>query len=167
MWSMARRFAMVTSQAPGLSGTPVFGHCSSAATSASWANSSAWPTSPTMRATPPTTRAHSMRQTASTVRLGSVITPLYAGRPGPLGSRPAFADVSLLMTRRVGLLLERDRTSLDRGRHGRRLAGPVAVAGPPGGVSDECGECGDEEVGHDKCGEDDADGDGEAHLLEE
>ena len=38
---------------PGLSGTPVAGHCSSAATSASCARSSASPTSRTIRASPP------------------------------------------------------------------------------------------------------------------
>jgi hypothetical protein len=37
----AARLAMVISQAPGLRGTPSAGHCSSAATSASWASSSA------------------------------------------------------------------------------------------------------------------------------
>ena len=41
--SMARRLAVAMSQAPGLSGTPDCGHCSSAATSASCASSSAMP----------------------------------------------------------------------------------------------------------------------------
>ena len=40
-WSMARRFAVAMSQAPGLSGMPVSGHFSSAMTSASCARSSA------------------------------------------------------------------------------------------------------------------------------
>src|SRR6267378_5429837 len=53
------------SQAPGLSGTPDAGHCSSAATSASCARSSARPTSPTMRASPAMSLADSIRQTAS------------------------------------------------------------------------------------------------------
>src|SRR5712691_6352586 len=62
---MARCFAVAMSQAPGLSGTPDSGHCSSAATSASWARSSAIPTSPTMRARPAMSLADSIRQTAS------------------------------------------------------------------------------------------------------
>ncbi|TWH03393.1 hypothetical protein L613_008100000160 [Pseudoxanthomonas taiwanensis J19] len=66
--SMARLRAVVISQAPGLSGTPSAGHFSSAATSASWASSSARPTSRTIRVRPPITRADSIRQTASMVR---------------------------------------------------------------------------------------------------
>src|SRR2546422_6625383 len=62
---MARCFAVAMSQAPGLSGTPDSGHCSNAATSASWARSSAIPTSPTMRAKPAMSLADSIRQTAS------------------------------------------------------------------------------------------------------
>src|SRR5438552_16923840 len=53
------------SQAPGLSGTPDSGHCSSAATSASCARSSATPMSPTTRARPAMSLADSIRQTAS------------------------------------------------------------------------------------------------------
>ena len=45
--STARRLPTVMSQAPGLSGTPDVGHCSSAAARASWARSSPTPTSPT------------------------------------------------------------------------------------------------------------------------
>src|SRR5665213_1630757 len=66
--SMARRLAVAVSHAAGLSGTPDCGHCSSAATSASWARSSARPTSRVRRVSPAMTRADSMRQTASTVR---------------------------------------------------------------------------------------------------
>src|SRR6266513_2928573 len=62
---MARCFAVAMSQAPGLSGTPDWGHCSSAATSASCARSSATPMSPTMRARPAMSLADSIRQTAS------------------------------------------------------------------------------------------------------
>ena len=51
-WSIARCLAVVMSHAPGLSGTPVAGQRSSAATSASCARSSARPTSRTIRATP-------------------------------------------------------------------------------------------------------------------
>ena len=50
--SIARCFAVAISHAPGLSGTPDSGHCSSAATSASCASSSARPTSRTMRVRP-------------------------------------------------------------------------------------------------------------------
>src|SRR5712692_8153942 len=53
------------SQAPGLSGTPVPGQVSSAATRASCASSSASPTSRTMRARPAITLADSILQTAS------------------------------------------------------------------------------------------------------
>ena len=50
--SMARCLAVAMSQAPGRSGTPDSGHRSSAATNASWARSSASPTSRTIRASP-------------------------------------------------------------------------------------------------------------------
>ena len=56
------------SQAAGLSGTPDSGHCSSAATSASCASSSASPTSRTIRVRAAISFADSIRQTASTVR---------------------------------------------------------------------------------------------------
>src|SRR6266567_4994666 len=69
---MARCLAVATSQAPGLSGTPDCGHCSRAARSASWARSSARPTSRVRRVRPAMTRADSMRQTASMVRCRSV-----------------------------------------------------------------------------------------------
>src|SRR5436305_14091626 len=70
---MPRRLAAAISQAPGLFGTPDSGHCSRAATSASWARSSARPTSRTIRVRPAISRADSIRQTASTVRLTSAI----------------------------------------------------------------------------------------------
>src|SRR6266566_1660908 len=63
--SMARCFAVAMSHAPGLSGTPAFGHCSSAMTRASCARSSAMPTSPTSRARPAMSLADSIRQTPS------------------------------------------------------------------------------------------------------
>src|SRR5512140_1214924 len=68
MTSIARCFAAAMSHAPGLSGTPDTGHCSSAATSASCASSSAMPTSRSTRVRPPMIFADSMRHTASTVR---------------------------------------------------------------------------------------------------
>src|SRR3954471_3995474 len=69
--SIARCLAVAMSQAPGFSGTPDSGHCSSAATSASCARSSATPTSRTMRARPAISRADSIRQTASMARWAS------------------------------------------------------------------------------------------------
>src|SRR4029453_19137524 len=56
------------SHAPGLFGIPDCGHCSSAATSASCARSSATPMSRTMRVRPAMSRGASMRQTASIAR---------------------------------------------------------------------------------------------------
>src|SRR5688572_17118615 len=65
---MARCFATAMSQAPGLSGTPDPGHFFRAATRASWARSSATPTSCTSLARPAMSRADSILQTASIVR---------------------------------------------------------------------------------------------------
>ena len=62
---MARCFAVAISQAAGPSGTPWTGHCSSAITRASWASSSAAPTSPVIRASAAIRRGDSIRQTAS------------------------------------------------------------------------------------------------------
>src|SRR5690606_29393371 len=62
---MARRRATVVSQAAGLAGTPERGHVSRARTSASWAASSARPTSPRARASPAMILGDSMRQTVS------------------------------------------------------------------------------------------------------
>src|SRR5580704_3416867 len=71
-WSIARCFALAMSQAPGLSGMPDSGHCWSAATRASWASSSARPTSRTIRARPAMILADSILQTASIARWVSV-----------------------------------------------------------------------------------------------
>ena len=68
--SMARCLAVAMSQAPGLSGMPAWGHCSRAMTRASWARSSANPTSRTMRARPAISLADSIRQTASDSAMG-------------------------------------------------------------------------------------------------
>src|ERR1700759_2117521 len=76
MRSIARRLAVAMSQAPGLSGTPDSGHCSSAATSASCARSSATPTSRTIRVRPAIRRADSMRQTAWIAACASALTRL-------------------------------------------------------------------------------------------
>src|SRR5882724_11228816 len=74
---MARCLAVAMSQAPGLSGTPDFGHCSSAATRASCARSSARPTSRTIRARPAMSLADSILQTASIARCVSVAVTCY------------------------------------------------------------------------------------------
>src|SRR5229473_639844 len=66
--SIARCLAVAMSQAPWLSGMPEAGHCSSAATRASCASSSARPTSRTMRVRPAMILADSIRQTASMAR---------------------------------------------------------------------------------------------------
>src|SRR5882757_228297 len=67
-WSRARRLAVVISQAPGFSGTPVVGHCSRAANRASWVNSSASGTSRSILARLVLSRGCSMRQTARIAR---------------------------------------------------------------------------------------------------
>src|SRR4051812_6271342 len=85
------------SQAPGLSGTPDSGHCSSAATRASWAESSARPTSRTIRASPAISLADSILQIASIVRW---VAELTCGRLGllPLPLRGLRAQPFLLLT---------------------------------------------------------------------
>ena len=70
--SIARCLAVAMSHAPGLSGTPVSGHFSSATTSASCARSSACPTSPMMRASPAISFADSILHTASMARCALV-----------------------------------------------------------------------------------------------
>src|SRR5580692_3171114 len=78
--SMPRRLAVTISHAPGLSGMPDAGHCSSAATSASWARSSATATSRTMRVSPAINRADSIRHTASIARwVADGLTSLMLG----------------------------------------------------------------------------------------
>src|SRR5713226_2080242 len=70
--SIARCFAVAMSHAPGLSGMPDSGHCSSAATRASCASSSARPTSRTIRVRPAMILADSILQTASMALCGWV-----------------------------------------------------------------------------------------------
>src|ERR1051325_6129052 len=69
---MARCLAVVMSHAPGLAGTPSPGHCSSAATNASWARSSATPTSRTIRVRAAMIFGDSIRHRASIARVVSV-----------------------------------------------------------------------------------------------
>ena len=77
--------AVAMSQAPGLSGTPDSGHCSSAATRASCASSSATPTSRTMRARPAISLGDSIRKTAWIARCVSE-TVTRAGLAGSSGT---------------------------------------------------------------------------------
>ena len=79
-WSMPRRFAVVISHAPGFAGMPVVGHCSSAATSASCARSSASSTSRVIRVRAPTRRADSARHAAMMASVGSSATGLLPAR---------------------------------------------------------------------------------------
>ena len=75
--SMARFLAAAISQAPGLSGMPERGHCSSAETRASCASSSARPTSRSTRARPAISFARSMRKTASMAPRVPVWVPVW------------------------------------------------------------------------------------------
>src|SRR5215213_2923719 len=76
---------MVINQAPGLSGTPVSGHCANAATRASWARSSASPTSRTIRTSPAISLVDSRRQTASTAsRVVELVTQSMRSRVAQL-----------------------------------------------------------------------------------
>src|SRR2546425_3559547 len=102
MRSTPRRLPTAISHAAGLRGTPVSGHCSSAATSASWAMSSATPTSPTDRASPAMSRAASIRHTASISRrtVSAVVMAFRAlkcGRldPGRFGGADLGWDIRL------------------------------------------------------------------------
>src|SRR5205823_3501505 len=86
------------SQAPGRSGTPSAGHCSSAATRASCASSSAVPMSPTTRANPAMSRADSIRQIVSIARCRSLASVWCRSRPaavslfrGPMTRAPSHA----------------------------------------------------------------------------
>src|SRR6266568_3113673 len=85
---MARCFAVSMSQPPGFGGTPSRGHCSSAATYASWASSSAVAISPATRVRPATSRGHSIRQDASTARRAASTDEVTAGRSGRLVELP-------------------------------------------------------------------------------
>src|SRR4051794_11491274 len=116
---MARRLAAVISQAPGLFGTPDCGHCSSAATSASCARSSARPTSRTIRVRPAMSRADSIRQTAWTLVRGSGLTGRL--REVRLGHDPADLDL-----RRAGHRVRAALDPLDRLVHRADLPEPEA-----------------------------------------
>src|SRR5262245_40368191 len=83
------------SQAPGFSGIPDLGHCSSAATRASCARSSATPTSRTIRVRPAMSLACSILKTASMARWGSVAVTGYRLTHLPL-PLPAALDTGCL-----------------------------------------------------------------------
>src|SRR5689334_15271617 len=106
---MARRFAAAMSQAPGLSGIPASGQRSRAATSASWAKSSATPTSRTILVSPAISFADSIRHTASMVRwmLAAVAGSRSTVRRGEsafgVGGHP-FPDAALLLAKLGGEL---------------------------------------------------------------
>src|SRR4051794_10242348 len=105
MRSIARCLAVAMSQPPGLSGTPCAGHCSSAATSASWASSSARPTSRVSRVSPAISLADSMRQTASMTRWVSVVTRERVTNAVARAAPGAGAVRSARARRRPSLLL--------------------------------------------------------------
>src|ERR1700747_2569521 len=80
--SIARCLAVAISHAPGPSGTPRKGHCSSAITRASCASSSAAPTSPVILARPAIRRGDLIRHNASIADLGGPGPRLGTGRGG-------------------------------------------------------------------------------------
>src|SRR2546428_11981387 len=96
------------SQAPGRSGTPSAGHCSSAATRASCASSSAVPMSPTRRARPAMSRADSIRQMASIARCAPVGT--VSAWPVPPRASPFRGAMARDPSR---ALVHRDLTALE------------------------------------------------------
>src|SRR6266436_1923608 len=97
-WSNARRGALTISQAPGFSGTPVTGHRSRAASSASCVKSSASGTSRSILAKLVISRGCSIRQTARIARWVSaaVMAADRVRRPFPSrttrGKRAKLAD---------------------------------------------------------------------------
>src|SRR3954462_597918 len=98
------------SQAPGLSGTPDSGHCSSAATRASCAASSARPTSRTILASPAISLADSILQIASTVRL---VVALWLLALLGLGTQPLLLLTQLGRERLAEVLGLDELTQLD------------------------------------------------------
>src|SRR4029453_9461668 len=119
--SIARCLPVPMSQAPGLSGAPDSGHWSSAAMSASWARSSATPTSRTIRASPAMSRGDSIRQTASMARWASedgTVLPVV----GRLGAQ-ALLLLAQLRGELVAEIVGREhRADLELGLlHGRSL----------------------------------------------
>src|SRR5688500_18762269 len=123
-WSRARRLAAVISQAPGFSGTPVVGHCSRAATRASWVNSSASGTSRSILARLVISRGCSIRQTARIARWASATVMAADDAGGTLASRACEgAKLACPFPTRHEVLVELH--ELPRGRHGFLLAGQL------------------------------------------
>src|SRR5262245_14240785 len=111
--SMALRLAAAMSQAPGLFGTPDSGHCSSAATSASCARSSAKPTSRTMRVRPAISFADSIRQTASIARWVLVsVTETNHTTSTPRGKSPLDPPLEFSDLPHFALAIARDHEEL-------------------------------------------------------
>src|SRR5690606_36983568 len=100
------------------------GQCSSAATSASCARSSAWPTSRTRRATAATIRADSMRQSASIVRRTSRSMPRVSSGVVQLRAQAVFllADLRGVVLAEVLRLEARPDLDLGFSRHWIRAA---------------------------------------------
>ena len=112
--STPRRRATAMSQAPGLSGTPSSGHCSSAATRASCARSSASPTSRTTRARPAISLADSIRQTASIACWVAEVTTVAAASAARLRSSAAVISAAKARRSRRASRIFRSSTSLSR-----------------------------------------------------
>src|SRR5262245_6180256 len=128
----ARFFATCMSHAPGSRGMPSRGQVSSAARNASWASSSAVPRSPrTNRASPATSRGHSIRKTASTRRCVSSMR-----RAGAASALAVFlvclcAELRVLLAEPAGridrreVFVREELTDLERAAlGGRRAAHP-------------------------------------------
>ena len=90
--SVTRRSATATSQPRGLSGAPSRGHCTAAASRASWTASSARAKSPDRRATAPRTCGASGRSRSSS---GRAVTAPCWGRPSPDAPRTPAGSVGL------------------------------------------------------------------------
>ncbi len=122
---MPRRLAIAISQAPGLRGTPSVGHCSSAATSASCARSSARPTSRVIRASAAISFGDSIFQTASIVlEMSGESNHLQAYRyflPN-LSSKPAAAACTSAGKSSISWM---PRTSMISPLRHRRALGPL------------------------------------------
>src|SRR6185312_11057121 len=137
MASICRRLAVVISQAPGLSGTPLFGHSASATSSASCASSSARSMLRVRRARPAMSLARSMRKVASIARCASLaVIPPCRRKPArgqaARAQRSGDAELAALAGARIGELFGGhegakvlglvERTELDLTRAGARGA---------------------------------------------
>src|SRR5258708_14261212 len=122
-WSKARRLAVVISQAPGLSGTPVAGHRSRAANRASCVKSSASGTSRSILARLVISRGCSIRHTARIARWASAAVMAADRVYRPLASRATLgerANLARPFPAREEVLVQLH--ELPRRRHGLFLA---------------------------------------------